>query len=123
MTVTAQPPLSNALDGSRRQLYYCRSRKALMAFVSPSGWIENGKRVAADSRQARQEMINLWPLPLKTLAAIRTSRCALTTGLDDLPPYGHDAQLPLQLTGVRDGAIIKPAQRKQLSVAIKWRGR
>ncbi len=23
------------------------------------------------------------------------------------PPYGHDAQLPLQLTGVRDGAIIK----------------
>ncbi len=23
------------------------------------------------------------------------------------PPYGHEAQLPLQLTGVRDGAIIK----------------
>lgn len=23
------------------------------------------------------------------------------------PPYGHDAKLPLQLTGVRDGAIIK----------------
>lgn len=23
------------------------------------------------------------------------------------PPYGHDAQLPLQLTGVRDGEIIK----------------
>ncbi|WP_376698788.1 hypothetical protein, partial [Escherichia coli] len=23
------------------------------------------------------------------------------------PPYGHDAQLPLQLTGVREGAINK----------------
>lgn len=32
--------------------------------------------------------------------------CA-TTGSTICPPYGHDAQLPLQLTGVRDGAIIK----------------
>lgn len=26
--------------GASRQLYYCRSRKALMAFVSPSGWMK-----------------------------------------------------------------------------------
>ena len=26
--------------GVSRQLYYCRSRKALMAFVSPSGWMK-----------------------------------------------------------------------------------
>ncbi len=47
---------------------------------------------------------------------IRTPRCALTTGLDNLPAIRHDAQLPLQLTGVRDGAIIKlyRAQRKRL---------
>ncbi len=58
-------------------------------------------------------------------ARIRTSRCALTTGLDNLPPYGHDAQLPLQLTGVRDGAILNVyrAQRKRLCRCNQVEGR
>ena len=33
--------------------------------------------------------------------------CACHRPRQICPPYGHDAQLPLQLTGVRDGAIIK----------------
>lgn len=72
-------------------------------------WLdENGKRVAADCPQARQEMINVWPLPLEPrLPASERRAVRLPPASTICPPYGHDAQLPLQLTGVRDGAIIK----------------
>ena len=79
-----------------------------MAFVSPIWLDENGKRVAADCPQARQEMINVWPLPLEPwLPASERRAVRLPPASTICPPYGHDAQLPLQLTGVRDGAIIK----------------
>ncbi len=46
----------------------------------------------------------------------QNSRCALTTGLDSLPAIWSRCPLPLQLTGVRDGEIIKrlPGERKRL---------
>lgn len=53
-------------------------------------------------------MINVWPLPLEPrLPASERRAVRLPPASTICPSYGHDAQLPLQLTGVRDGAIIK----------------
>ena len=97
-----------------------------MAFVSI--WLNETANVLPLSALRRdEEMINVWPLPLEPwLPASERRAVRLPPASTICPPYGHDAQLPLQLTGVRDGAIIKRlpgAAEATLPVAIKWRGR
>lgn len=78
-----------------------------MAFVSPSGWMKTANVLPLIALR-RDEMINVWPLPLEPwLPASERRAVRLPPASTICPPYGHDAQLPLQLTGVRDGAIIK----------------
>lgn len=53
-------------------------------------------------------MINVWPLPLEPWLPVQERRAARLPAVSTTcPPHGRDAWLPLQLTGVRDGAIIK----------------
>lgn len=53
-------------------------------------------------------MINVWPLPLEPWLPAAERRVARLPGAStNCPPYGRDAQVPLQLIGVRDGVIIK----------------
>ncbi len=83
------------LDGSQPPTLLLPEQEGINGIRFPIWLDENGKRVAADCPQARQEMINVWPLPLEPLAArIRTSRCALTTGLDNLPAIRSRCQAP-----------------------------
>ncbi|HBC5384476.1 MULTISPECIES: peptidoglycan glycosyltransferase PbpC [Citrobacter] len=72
-------------------------------------WLDNdGKRVAADCAQAREQTLIVWPLPLEPwLPAAERRAARLPTASTTCPPLGQDAPLPLQLTGVRDGAIVK----------------
>ena len=96
------------LDGSQPPTLLLPEQEGINGIRFPIWLDENGKRVAADCPQARQEMINVWPLPLEPwLPASERRAVRLPPASTICPPYGHDAQLPLQLTGVRDGAIIK----------------
>ena len=96
------------LDGSQPPTLLLPEQEGINGIRFPIWLDENGKRVAADCPQARQEMINVWPLPLEPwLPASERRAVRLPPASTSCPPYGHDAQLPLQLTGVRDGAIIK----------------
>lgn len=72
-------------------------------------WLDDaGKRVAADCPQAREQTLIVWPLPLEPWLPASERRAArLPSASSSCPPLSGDSPLPLQLTGVRDGAIVK----------------
>ena len=96
------------LEGSQPPTLLLPEQEGISGIRFPIWLDEQGKRVAADCPQARQEMINVWPLPLEPWLPAAERRVARLPGAStNCPPYGRDAQLPLQLIGVRDGVIIK----------------
>ncbi|CAM3170872.1 penicillin-binding protein 1C [Shigella flexneri] len=96
------------LDGSQPPTLLLSEQEGINGIRFPIWLDDKGQRVAADCPQAKQEMVNVWPLPLEPwLPASERRAVRLPPASTICPPYGHDAQLPLQLTGVRDGAIIK----------------
>ena len=85
------------LDGSQPPTLLLPEQEGINGIRFPIWLDENGKRVAADCPQARQEMINVWPLPLEPwLPASERRAVRLPPASTSCPPYGHDAQLPLQ---------------------------
>ncbi len=72
-------------------------------------WLDAaGNRVAADCPQAREQTLIVWPLPLEPWLPLQERRGArLPAASASCPPLGQDALLPLQLSGIRDGAIVK----------------
>lgn len=72
-------------------------------------WLDGeGKRVAADCPQAREQTLIVWPLPLEPWLPESERRGARLPPVSAIcPPLGQDPALPLQLTGLRDGAIVK----------------
>ena len=72
-------------------------------------WLDGGgKRVAADCPQAREQTLIVWPLPLEPWLPESERRGARLPPVSaTCPPLGQDPGLPLQLTGLRDGAIVK----------------
>lgn len=72
-------------------------------------WLDGeGKRVAADCPQAREQTLIVWPLPLEPWLPESERRGARLPPVSAAcPPLGQDPGLPLQLTGLRDGAIVK----------------
>lgn len=72
-------------------------------------WLDNaGKRVAADCPQAREQTLIVWPLPLEPwLPAAERRAARLPPASGTCPPLEREAVLPLQLSGIRDGAIVK----------------
>lgn len=88
-------------------------------------WLDGaGKRVAADCPQARERMLIVWPLPLEPWLPTPERRAArLPPPSVQCPPLGQDALLPLQLSGIRDGAIVKRLPGSlEASVAIQSSG-
>lgn len=72
-------------------------------------WLDKaGRRVAADCPQAQEQMLIVWPLPLEPwLPASERRSARLPLASTTCPPHGQDPALPLSLSGVRDGAIVK----------------
>lgn len=72
-------------------------------------WLDKaGRRVAADCPQAQEQMLIVWPLPLEPwLPASERRSARLPLPSAACPPHGQDPALPLLLSGVRDGAIVK----------------
>ncbi|MCZ4673443.1 peptidoglycan glycosyltransferase PbpC [Citrobacter sedlakii] len=88
-------------------------------------WLDGaGKRVAADCPQARERTLIVWPLPLEPWLPTPERRAArLPPPSVQCPPLGQDALLPLQLSGIRDGAIVKRLPGSlEASVAIQSSG-
>lgn len=72
-------------------------------------WLDGqGKRVAADCSEARQQTISLWPLPLEPWLPMSERRAArLPEVSEQCLPQQKDEVTPLLLLGVREGAILK----------------
>ncbi|WP_260863678.1 peptidoglycan glycosyltransferase PbpC [Citrobacter sp. Marseille-Q6884] len=96
------------LDGSQPPTLLLPEQEGISGIRFPV-WLDDvGKRVAADCAQAREHTLIVWPLPLEPWLPVSERRSArLPPVSTTCPPLGQDASLPLQLTGVRDGAIVK----------------
>lgn len=117
VTVTVACAATWLLDGESAANSITAGAEGINGIRFPIWLDENGKRVAADCPQARQEMINVWPLPLEPWLPASERRALLRLPQPrQFARHAVIAQLPLQLTGVRDGAIIKrlPGAAKRL---------
>ncbi|MBJ9226021.1 peptidoglycan glycosyltransferase PbpC [Citrobacter braakii] len=96
------------LDGSQPPTLLLPEQEGVSGIRFPVWLDDEGNRVAADCPQAREQTLIVWPLPLEPWLPESERRGArLPPGSATCPPLGQDASLPLQLTGVRDGAIVK----------------
>jgi penicillin-binding protein 1C len=88
-------------------------------------WLDaQGQRVAADCAGATQTMLDVWPLPLEPWLPPGERRAArLPVASKICPPMHQQDLIPLTLTGVRDGTIIKrlPGE-KQASLVLQTQG-
>ena len=96
------------LDGSQPPTLLLPEQEGVSGIRFPVWLDEAGKRVAADCEQAHEQTLIVWPLPLESWLPPSERRTARLPPVSSIcPPLGQDALLPLQLTGVRDGAIVK----------------
>ncbi|HAT7502444.1 peptidoglycan glycosyltransferase PbpC [Citrobacter braakii] len=96
------------LEGSQPPTLLLPEQEGVSGIRFPVWLDDEGKRVAADCPQAREQTLIVWPLPLVPWLPESERRGArLPPVSETCPPLGQDASLPLQLTGVRDGAIVK----------------
>lgn len=96
------------LDGSQPPTLLLPEQEGVNGIRFPV-WLDGeGKRVAADCPQAREQTLIVWPLPLEPWLPESERRGARLPPVSAAcPPLGQDPGLPLQLTGLRDGAIVK----------------
>ncbi|MDM2933155.1 peptidoglycan glycosyltransferase PbpC [Citrobacter sp. Cu233] len=96
------------LDGSQPPTLLLPEQEGVNGIRFPVWLDEAGNRVAPDCAQAREHMLIVWPLPLEPWLPQSERRAARLPPISaTCPPLGQDAFLPLQLTGIRDGAIVK----------------
>jgi penicillin-binding protein 1C len=88
-------------------------------------WLDaQGQRVAADCPGAKQTTLDVWPLPLEPwLPAGERRGARLPAASKICPPLHQQDLIPLTLSGVREGAIIKrlPGE-KQVALALQTYG-
>ncbi|WP_079223162.1 peptidoglycan glycosyltransferase PbpC [Citrobacter werkmanii] len=96
------------LDGSQPPTLLLPEQEGVNGIRFPV-WLDGeGKRVAADCPQAREQTLIVWPLPLEPWLPESERRGARLPPVSAAcPPLGQDPGLPLQLTGLRNGAIVK----------------
>jgi penicillin-binding protein 1C len=88
-------------------------------------WLDvQGKRVAADCPDARQTMLDVWPLPLEPWLPASERRAArVPAPSTDCPPQIAQDAAPLVLFGVREGAVIQRAPgESQVSLTLQTSG-
>ena len=96
------------LDGSQPPTLLLPEQEGVNGIRFPVWLDDEGKRVAADCPQAHEQTLIVWPLPLEPWLPESERRGARLPPVSaTCPPLGQDASLPLQLTGVRDGAIVR----------------
>ncbi|POT60051.1 penicillin-binding protein 1C [Citrobacter amalonaticus] len=96
------------LDGSQPPTLLLPEQEGVSGIRFPVWLDTSGKRVAADCPQALEQTLIVWPLPLEPWLPASERRAArLPAASASCPPLRQESPLPLQLTGVRDGAIVK----------------
>jgi penicillin-binding protein 1C len=88
-------------------------------------WLDaQGQRVAADCPGARQTTLDVWPLPLEPWLPPSERRAArLPVASKTCPPMHQQDLIPLTLSGVREGAIIKRLPGEKLAaLALQTQG-
>ena len=96
------------LDGSQPPTLLLPEQEGISGIRFPVWLNEEGKRVAADCPQAHEQTLIVWPLPLEPWLPSSERRSArLPQASISCPPQGQEAVSPLQLLGIRDGAIVK----------------
>ena len=105
---TLQAPGQESIQGIRQTIWRDKS----------------GNRVAADCPDAKEQSIELWPLPLESWLPSAERRAArLPPASQKCPPMQKNDVAPLLLSGVREGAILKrlPGQT-QLPLRLSSQG-
>ncbi|MCX9003328.1 peptidoglycan glycosyltransferase PbpC [Citrobacter portucalensis] len=96
------------LDGSQPPTLLLPEQEGVNGIRFPVWLDDEGKRVAADCPQAHEQTLIVWPLPLEPWLPESERRGARLPPVSAIcPPLGQDPALPLQLTGLRDSAIVK----------------
>lgn len=112
------------LEGSQPPTLLLPEQEGLNGIHFPVWLDDSGKRVAPDCPQAREQTLIVWPLPLEPwLPASERRASRLPPVSTTCPPLGQGALLPLQLTGVLDGAILRRLPgTPEASLPIQTRG-
>lgn len=112
------------LEGSQPPTLLLPEQEGINGIRFPVWLDDSGKRVAADCPQAREQTLIVWPLPLEPwLPASERRASRLPPVSTTCPPLGQGALLPLQLTGVLDGAILRRLPgTPEASLPIQTRG-
>ncbi|WP_237736166.1 peptidoglycan glycosyltransferase PbpC [Lelliottia amnigena] len=96
------------LDGSQPPTLLLPEQEGIRGIRFPVWLDKAGKRVAADCPGAQEKVLDVWPLPLEPwLPAPERRMARIPPSSSVCPPLAQDSPAPFQLTGVREGAVIK----------------
>lgn len=96
------------LDGSQPPTLLLPEQEGIRGIRFPIWLDKAGKRVAADCPGAQEKVLDVWPLPLEPwLPASERRRARIPPSSSVCPPLAQDSPAPFQLTGMREGAVIK----------------
>lgn len=96
------------LDGSQPPTLLLPEQEDIRGIRFPVWLDKAGKRVAADCPGAQEKVLDVWPLPLEPwLPAPERRMARIPPSSSVCPPLAQDSPAPFQLTGVREGAVIK----------------
>ena len=96
------------LDGSQPPTLLLPEQEGIRGIRFPIWLDKAGKRVAADCPGAQEKVLDVWPLPLEPwLPAPERRMARIPPSSSVCPPFAQDSPAPFQLSGVREGAVIK----------------
>lgn len=96
------------LDGSQPPTLLLPEQEGIRGIRFPIWLDKAGKRVAAYCPGAQEKVLDVWPLPLEPwLPASERRRARIPPSSSVCPPLAQDSPAPFQLSGVREGAVIK----------------
>lgn len=96
------------LDGSQPPTLLLPEQEGIRGIRFPVWLDKEGKRVAADCPGAQEKVLDVWPLPLEPwLPALERRQARIPPSSSVCPPLTQDSPAPFQLSGVREGAVIK----------------
>lgn len=112
------------LDNSQPPTLLLPDQDGLRGIRFPVWLNTQGERVAADCPGARAQTLDVWPLPLEPWLPAGEKRTARLPAVSkSCPPLHQQDLIPLMLTGVRDGVVLKrlPGE-KQVSILLQTTG-
>ncbi|MBB1201883.1 penicillin-binding protein 1C [Enterobacteriaceae bacterium 89] len=96
------------LDNSQPPTLLLPDQDGIRGIRFPVWLNEQGERVAADCPGAKQQELDVWPLPLEPWLPAGERRAArLPAASKTCPPMQQQDLTPMTLTGVREGTVIR----------------